>query len=495
MTTSTAVSVGTVARVTGIEFIPRDLSGGAAKFLPQQVGIVGQGADATTYASTRVQLTSANQAGTTYGYGSPIHLAAMQLLPANGDGVGIVPVWAYPLQADGSGVAAAGDILPAGTGTASASFKIVCNNIESAEFVVPAASSASAVITLMIAAVDAKPEFPMIATDGTTTCTFTSKWAGVSSNALSLSVLTTSTSAYGNTFTVTQPTGGLVNPDVDDALNAIGSNWISLVLNCMESDDTASLTKFNTWGEGRWNSLVNKQAVVFTGDVQSTVAGAITVPDARKTDRINCQLVSPGSSDLPFVVAARQLARIAKLANDDPAFDYGGRKATGLTPGADSVQWTHTQRQQAILGGSSTIEVQDSVVELSDTITMYHPTGEDPPMYRYVVDIVKLMQVSYGLQLIFKRDDWNGAPLVPNDQIISSPTAKKPYMAVADISSMIDGLAREAVLSDPETAKSTIVANINETDPKRLDVSFTIQLSGNTNIKSLTVYWGFYFGA
>ena len=52
----------------------------------------------------------------------------------------------------------------------------------------------------------------------------------------------------------------------------------------------------------------------------------------------------------------------------------------------------------------------------------------------------------------------------------------------------------EAIISDPDTAKGTIVAVISSTNPKRLDVTYTVALSGNTNIISIDFYFGFYFG-
>jgi phage tail sheath gpL-like len=104
------VDVSAVARVLGITTQFKDLRGGSVVFLPQRIALIGQGATASTYSLTKFQITSAAQAGARYGYGSPIHLAARELFPSNGDGVGTIPVTVYPLDDDGSGVAATGDI-------------------------------------------------------------------------------------------------------------------------------------------------------------------------------------------------------------------------------------------------------------------------------------------------------------------------------------------------------------------------------------------------
>ena len=76
----------------------------------------------------------------------------------------------------------------------------------------------------------------------------------------------------------------------------------------------------------------------------------------------------------------------------------------------------------------------------------------------------------------------------------TNPSAKKPKMAVAAAAAMVDSLALEAIVSDPETSKALIVAGINPTNPKRLDLVVPIFLSGNTNIKSIDLQFAFFFG-
>jgi len=486
------ISASAVARVVGIDTVFKNLRGSSAALLPQRVAIVGQGSTAATYALTKLQITSAAQAGSVYGFGSPIHLAALQLLPVNGTGVGQIPVTVYPLDDDGAGVVASGDITPGGSPTSEASYIVRINNIDSEPFVVSVGDVVADIVTAMTAVINASLNVPIIAADDTTKVDFTSKWEGVSANDIVVEVVGSTTA--GNTFGITQAAGGLNNPDVDTALALVGNVWETMFLNCMEVTDTTTLGRFTTFGEGRWGAEIRKPMIAFVGDVEASVTTSIAVPDARKTDRVNSQLVSPGSNDLPFVVAARQLSRIAVEANEDPPSDYGSQPATGLTPGSDSDQWTQTERDQAVKAGSSTIEVRDSVVTISDVVTFYHPVGEEPPAYRYVVDIVKLMQVLYNLDLEFVSTEWDGAPLIPDGQTTSNRSARTPSAAVAAVATIIDGLALAAIISDPKTAKSTITAVIDSGNPKRLNIDFTIQLSGNANIIDITNNFGFFFG-
>lgn len=489
---STAVDPSAVARVVGIETRFRDLRGGNVLYLPQRVAVIGQGSTAATFSTDKVQVTSAQQAGELFGFGSPIHLAVRQLLPVNGDGVGSIPVTVYPLDDAGGSAAAVGSIAPTGSQTAASTIVVRVNNIDSQPVTIAAGTSVASVCTALTAAINAVLEMPVVAVDGTTDVDLTSKWQGASANDLVVEVIETGTGGLG--YTITQPAGGAGNPDVDPALAQFGNVWETMVLNCLDIADTTTLGKINTAGEGRWGALVRKPFVAFTGNVAASVANATAVSDARKTDRINAQLVSPGSNDLPFVVAARQLARIVRMANNNPAHDYGSQQATGLVPGADADQWDYNERDQAVKAGSSTIEVKDGVVNLSDVVTFYHPSGDPLPAYRYVVDIVKLQNILFNLDLLFTNAEWDGAPLIPDDQPTTNRSAKKPKMAVAAVCAMLDQLGLEAIISDPDTAKANTFAEIDSGNPKRLNLTTTVQLSGNTNIVSATLNWGFYFG-
>ena len=492
---STAIDPSAVARVVGIKTDFVNLRPGIA-FLPRHVAVIGQGNTASIYSTDKRRITSAAEAGSVYGFGSPIHLAAKQLLPANGDGVGTIPVTVFPLEDDGSGVAATGDVAVTGSPTGSGAFRVVVNNIQSEQFVVLATDGLDDIATKMTDAINAVIDMPIIATANTTTgeeaAEFAAKWAGLSGNDITVRV--EGPSDIGVTFAVTQASGGLVNPDISGQLDSIGGTWYTEFVNCLNFDDTDALDAFSTFGEGRWGPLVRKPANAFAGYTGTTVATASTVTDARTTDRTNVVVAAPGSDDLPLAVAARAVARIARVANSNPARDYGSQRLTGLVPGDESDQWSYTQRDQAVKAGIATTELRDGELVLSDTVTMFRPTGQPNPAYRYVVDIVKLQNTVFNLDLEFVQPKWDGAPLIPDDQPTINPEAKRPKDAKSAVAGIIDSLALNAILSDPETAKETIQANIDTQNPKRLNVAFTAQISGNTNIVSVDFNFGFFFG-
>ena len=583
------IDASAVARVLGIETKYEDLRAGGVLYMPQRIAVLAQGSSDAVYSTAKFTAQSAAHVGGKVGYGSPAHLIALQLLPPNGDGVGLIPVDFYPLAQAGGSTAAVGTITPSGTQTKAATYVAKIGNVRSLPFTIPVGASVSHILgqiqnalqsvlempvnvaltygvvtstpgtntgngtvttlsitgaprsgayklTLITAVADGgvfrltDPDGNVISnaitmtpgaggttvinvagiqftiTDGATNfvvgdsftitvpatvATLTTKWKGASANAAKIVI---EGDAYGVTFAIVQPTGGAGNPTLTAALTQFGNVWESLVLNALNISDTAALDEIQTIGEGRWGALTRKPFVCFTGNTAADVADATAVSSLRRTDRINAQLVSPGSYDLPFVVAARQLARIAALANNNPPCDYGSLRATGLTPGDDSVQWNALQRDQAVKLGSSTIEVKDGVVNVSDVVTFYRPTGEEPPGYRHVCDIVKLQNILFNLALRFENEKYDGAPMIPDSQPTVNPRAKKPRMIIAEANALVDNLGLHAIISDPAGTKKKTTCAIDSMNPKRWNLKLKPALSGNSNVKDVELAFGFYFG-
>jgi phage tail sheath gpL-like len=588
------VDVTARARVLGIATQFVNLRTGSILNLPQQVGVLAQKSSAVTYGTTKFIATSAIDVANKLGFGSPAHLIAEQLFPANGDGIGTVPVTFYPLGDDVSGAAAVGDITPSGTATKSQAWQVRISGILSSSFVIPAGvvdvTATCAKISDAILAVLNMPVIPTFAygtvtasaltgtgngtitllavhagsspragvytlkvktavvnggvwqlldstgaivadnitqtvgvgavtafsniggldfsiTDGTTDfglaatftitvpatkVTLTSKWKGLSANGIVLEMIGDST--LGVSYAMTQPTGGLVNPSIAAALGQIGNVWQTMLINAMNVDDTGTLDLLSTFGEGRWDELVRKPLVAICGTTAATESAAAAIPSARPTDRVNALIPAPGCVNLPFVVAARAVARMAALANNNPPTDYGALKLTGLIPGADGVQWDYVTKDLALKAGCGSTDVVDSVIQIADVVTFYHPTGDQDPAYRYVVDIVKLQNCLYNYGLPFATDEWAGAPMVPDFQTVTNPRARQPKHAKSVIAGVTDNLGKAAIISDPATAKGTIFADISAQNPKGLVWSVTVQLSGNTNVKSATLRFGYFYG-
>lgn len=478
-----------VSRVVGVSAEYRDFASGRVRFLPQRIALIGQGNSASSYATTKRQVVSAAEVATRYGYGSPLHLAALQLFPKNGDGVGSIPVTVYPLEDDSSAVTAAGNITAVGTQVGTDVYRLKVSEIY-VDVVIPDGTAANDAMVLFRTAILSKLEMPIIpAAPGGGIMTFDVKWAGASGNDVYVEI---EGDISGIVYTITQPTGGLVNPDITVALNQIGQVWETIIVNCLNYNDDDANDAIQTFIEGRWSALEKKPCIAINGN-NKNYATRSAYTDARSDDYSNVFSSAVGCNNLPAQIAARNACRIAVQAQNNPPQNYK-EKLTGLTAGDDSLQEDYTTRDLAVKKGSCTTIVVNGEIEMNDTVTAYHPAGEEPPAFRYVVDIMKLMNVIYNNRLIFEADEWKGAPLLPDGTPTTNPTAKKPKDAKTALCNLADNLALEAIISDPDFTKENITASINSLNPKRLDWAFPIKLSGNTEIIDGTIYFGFYFG-
>ena len=489
---TTAIPQTSLARALGIIVQQTEFAPGRVNNLPSVVAVFGQGSTGTVYSTDKAQVFSASEVGDTYGYGSPLHLAMEQLFPSDGrPGVTGVPVIVYPLQDDGAGAAADGSITATGTATKTASYFVRAAGILSAQFTVLDGEDGTDLEDRINDAINAVIAMPITSVVTLDVVDVTSKWKGVSANDIVVEVIGPDN---GITFGIVQPTGGAANPLLTTALAQLGNNWTTHPINCMEPTDTVTLDAFANNNEGRWGPLVRRMYQAFVGSTEASVTTAIAVTDARKTDRTNVQIPAPGSVNLPLQIAARAVAQIAGRAQNNPPRAYGGLQLTGLIPGTDGEQWDFNQADTAIKGGSGSTKVIDSVIELDNVVTMYYPTGDNNPIYRYVNDITKIQNVVFNLDILYSTDPWGSAVLIPDGQATTNTAAVRPSTAKTNQAALADNLGLAAIISDPDFTKANQVANINPSNPKRLDTTFPIKLAGNDEQRSVDVLASFFFG-
>lgn len=486
---TTAIDPSHVGTIFGTKTIFENLAAGGFA-LQQRLAVIAHSNTGQGNSLTKLQISSSQQAADVYGFGSQIHVIATQAFPANGDGVGSsIPVTIYPL-ADGT-TAALGEIAPDAPPTSVGTFFIVIGNVSTAAIPVPASTTVAAICTLFAAAIQAVPLMPVTAVATATEVDLTAKWKGLTGNAPTVQV--NGTAGTGTVYGITTMAGGAGDPEIDSTLLAqFGEVFETMVINGL-GGTTPALDALSAFGEGRWApELARPVAGAFYASVETDVNTAITVPDARGTDRTNSQLMAPGSNDLPWKIAGRMVTRIIKVANSrSPASDYVGQLIDGIDVGADNVQWDSGERNTAVTSGTSTSRSLDSVVQLVDTVTFFHPTGDPTPAYRYCNDIVKIQQMLNDMRIVFDTPKWQAAPLIPDDQATEDINAKKPKMAKAELAKLARSWGSRALISDVPFALASIIVAFDGSNARRLNMSITVKLSSNGNIISQDLKFGF----
>jgi len=484
------VSPSTITRVTGVEATYRNFNQGNAAMLNQRLTIIGLGNDDAEYNLNKREFFSALTVAQTYGWGSPLHLAAEQLLPSIG-ATAEFPVTIIPLLKAEQSMAATGSIGAEGTATANGSGVIYIGGI-SAEFPVMKDQTGAAVLAAIKTAINSVLQMPVLTGEiQDDELPLTAKWSGDIGNSIKIEI---EANAPGILFTTQDFSGGALDPNVQSALEKIGIIWETFILNTFSYKNTSRLDVYQSFVEGRWGPLEKKPCLVAHGctdDFETRTA----ITDLRTHDYANFLIVSVGSRELPFVVAAKALLNdIVTTANNNPPQNYKGR-LNGLHTGADHIQETTLQRNSSIMKGSSNNIKTGNVAELNDTVTFFHPVEEGKyPSKRYVVDIVKLQNIVYNVRLIMEQDIIKGAPLLPDSTITTNPTAIQPKSVKTMFFNLADSLARAAIIGEPEFTKKNMTVKIDSENPKRLNVTFPVKLSGNVEVSSTDIYFGFYLG-
>ena len=104
------------------------------------------------------------------------------------------------------------------------------------------------------------------------------------------------------------------------------------------------------------------------------------------------------------------------------------------------------------------------------------------------------MNVVFNIRLINEADDVEGAPLIPDDAVSSHPTALRPKTFRTWYANMADDLADMAIIADAKFTKENMSVGIDSENPKRLDSKIPVKLSGNAEVISTDLYFGFYVG-
>lgn len=498
------LSQSAISRVVGVDISYKSFSKNGAQLLPQRLAVFGQANTGVEYPTEKYEGEgSAAVVAERYGYGSPLHLVALQLYPETGTGFSC-PVDFFPVDTPVNSVAATGQISVTGTATAGGSGKLYVGG-KRCEFAVAKGETGEQVMANIKDAVNAVLEMPATAGDIVTEVVddvtikylpFTAKWKGESGNGIKFVL---NCAVDGLTFEVAQFTGGVIDPStqLSQAFKKMGGVWYTCLLNTWDFTNTDILDLFFAEGESRWNVMVKQPCFSIVG-CNAAYAQRVAITDFRTEDYINALGVSVGSPELPLSIAARYAFFALETFDNNPAQDVKST-LTGLLAGSDEAQENYLVRNNSIQKGSSTnmkLSGENGNAVMNDFVTMYHPINAGKyPSKRYVVDIVKLQNICFNVRLIMEQDDLKGAPLVNDDDIVTNPKAVQPKTIVGYYYNLADALVKLAIIADAKYTKKNLTVSINSENPKRLDTTFPVKLSGNIEVSSNDIYFAFNFGS
>lgn len=500
---SNAVSQNAVSTVVGY-LLNKGYFNTSSPNLPQRIAILGEAnhANQSGLSTDPVEITSAAQAASLFGYGSPIHGVARILFPQSGGGVS-VPVIVYPQAETGSPVAKVITVTPTGTASGNGTIYLKISGrevLDGGTYAVDIADGddETAICDKFRATISGVLGCPVTGT-GTSTFIATSKWKGLTSNDINIAIDLNGTN-LGVTYAVVNTTAGSGTPSVADSLALFGNEWNTIVINTygLVSAVMDELEAYNgipdpTNPTGRYAGTIWKPFVAISGSVADDPT---SITDARPDNVTIAVAPAPLSLGMPYEAAANMAVLYANIAQNTPQGDVIGLSypdmpapATGNVPQMNDYNF----RQYCATHGCSTVDFVSGKYIIKDFITTYNKDGEVPPFYRWVRDLNIHYNVKYGYFLL-QAQNLVGKTIANDNDVVSATGVVKPKTWKAIVGKYVDDLVNRALIVDATFSKQSIDVTINNSNPNRMDTTFNVKISGLARICATTVTGGFNFG-
>jgi len=432
----------TLAPAYGFELTNQALSVSAAN-LPRKTAIL------ATYDPTKTTVVdyepklylSVEQVGYELGWGFPAHRMA-QAYSLYGSAV---PMWIVPMPEAG-GAAQNTWTLTVGVTTALAGTIYLYIGDELYEVGVTAGDDATTIGDSIVAAIAAKDDSPVTATNASGTVTVTAKAAGTFGGGYLIETNYEQTQSLpgGVTLGIVDNADGATDPDITLALAGMGEDSetnMEYFTDCVTSNGLAAVTlaACSVWN-GLGGTLTGNYAPsvmrptrfvsVSTDSSSSNYTDMLAIADANTYDRTNAIVAAPCHKKHPVELACEITGYAASTAQAHPHKSYVAAPLTGHI-GSATNRWTKSDvaRDTAIKSGIATTRVVDGTLTIDGMVTMYRPTTIAPQnnLYRSFRNIAITQNLSN-----FHRSIWETAKnrTIVEDTAVIDPSEKAYCMDI-----------------------------------------------------------------
>lgn len=348
-------------------------------------------------AEVPVRVLSEDQAEQLFGINS--QLAAMFRAGKKVDR--LLETWAIPIADKADGVAATGSIAFAVNGLNAGSLYLYIAGMRLVVGIT-ADLTAADIATKVAAAINAEKRLPVTAAvDGVddTKVNITAVHKGDFTNDIdiSLNYYADESTPIGLAPTITAMANGSGNPDIANAIAAMGDEWWNYIV--VGYSDNANLTALRDEMSGRWGPtrMMDSQAVVA---YRGTHANSSTFAESWNSKFLIA--LTPGKVPQPsWVWAAAVMMTVGASLAEDPARPVHEMTVTGLMPPRLADRWTLEERNLMLFSGGSTFKTDaGGQVVTEGIITTYRVNSfeADDPSYLYVTTLATLAYLRYSVR-------------------------------------------------------------------------------------------------
>lgn len=500
-----AVSLADVSRIVGYQIKAANFSVDSPN-LPQNIALVAEMNTANQAAPlTPFICTSRAQGAAVAGWGSPVDIALRDLFPANGGGgANGIPVTVYPVLAAVSSTANTQTITVTGTPTANVAHNILIGGRQFLEggvygIVVVTADTVTTIATKIKNAINAVLGCPFTATSAAGVVTLTANWTGLTSQSLTVGVLTNGTPA-GISYAIAQTVAGAGTPSIGSTLASFGNIWYTMVINGigLVAATIGEIQAYNGNANnqtGQYAGIILRPAIYLTGTViDTTTTSADTVlTTANIAEMSIATCPAPLSLGLPIEAATNMAVLFANISQNTPNIDVQGLPYADMPlPAVGNIPATalYLTRDAVLKMGMSTVDIVNNQYVVQDFATTYHPVGETPPAFRYCRDLMADFNIKFQFYVLQAAVILNKQIANDNDNV-EATNVVKPKNVVSALVTFANNLVKQGLITDAPFMISTITVVRNTTNPNRFDIAFSYKRSGVVRIVSTTASAGF----
>lgn len=497
MAISNAVGTERAAKVVGYELEKGNFQESTPN-LPMRIAVFGQ---ANTdkqggLVTDPREVTSAQEVGDIYGYGSQLHMMMRIIRNRLGDVTGGIPTVIYPQVEATSAEAAERTITVTGTATGTTLHYIEIGGRRSIDGVSYAITVVTGDTPTIVAgkianAINNALSAPVAAVAALGVVTIETKWKGVDAEELSLEV-DVDDDPVGLSYAIasTQVAAGDSLTEINASLGLFNENWNTIVVNPYASN-VAAFEVFNgapsSPSTGRYSSIVFKPFVCLTGSKLDDLA---TIQALTNNDQLTIAYCPcPNSEGFTFEAAANVCALLARQAQDTPHTDVSGKSYPDMPIPKDGVIGNfsdYNNRDAFVKEGFSTVILVNGTYQIEDFVTTYAPVGENPPQFRYVRSLIQDWNVRFAL-LLLEQIHVVDHVIVEDDVPVSVNTVIKPKQWKALlVGVMFPDLASRAIITDVGFSDESLQVGTGTTNPDRFETFFQYKRSAFVRIASTT---------
>ncbi|MDP3716097.1 MAG: phage tail sheath subtilisin-like domain-containing protein, partial [Burkholderiales bacterium] len=414
-------------------------------------------------AEVPTRILSAAQAEEAFGRGSMLHAMVAALKAANS----YTECWAVALDDLVAGAQAAGTIVVTGPATESGTINLYIAG-KRVQVGVTSGDIANDIAAAIEAAIDADTSLPVTAGVVTNTVTLTARHKGETGNDIDIRVnyYFGDRTPKGVGLAITAMSAGAGNPDVADAIAAIGAEQYHTVI--MPYTDASNLTALETELSNRFGPLVQKEGHAFAA--ASGTHGTIgTLGDSRNSPHLT--IMGAGKSPTPPWEWAAVVGAVDAF-EPDPARPRQTLWLPGILPAAEADRYTRDERNLHLFDGIATHLVDaGGRVLIERLITTYKTNAFGVPDISYL-DVETMRTLAYlrfsvraRIALKFPRHKLanDGTRFGPGQAIVTPLTIRAELLALFR-------QWEEAGLAEGfEQFKTDLIVERNGSDPNRVD--------------------------